>query len=499
MLAMDQIYNIRFQAIRKGKSLRSIARETGHDFATVKKYVEKDDFNEIKERRQRKSKLEPYKYLIDQWLKDDLKAKPKQRHTAQRVYDRLKEKFGTQFNISDRTVRSYVAKMKAELYGHQEGYLPLEHLPGQAQVDFGQAEFIENGVKFTGHYLNLSFPYSNSGYTQVFKGENIECLLMGLKSIFEHIGSVPNCIWFDNMACAVIAVKKFGERDLKEMFKRFALHYGFECSFCNPNSGHEKGSVESKVGYHRRNFFVPIPQFKDIKEYNRQLLELADGIRQRKHYKKEKTIAELFLEDKEAMLKLPKKEFEIFKLEKAKADNYGKVKFDNHIYSTSPEYAKKEVWIKADAFNLVILDQDYRYIQSHIRLYGSQKESMNWLPYIKLMAKRPAALKYTGFFQQMPQTLQDYFQSCAYQQKKAALQVLEKMVALSDIQTATSAFETTLKIGLADLDSIWATYYALTNEVPAAIDMKLDNKIPEIKSYKIDISSYDNLLKGGDK
>lgn len=76
------------------------------------------------------------------------------------------------------------------------------------------------------------------------------------------------------------------------------------------------------------------------------------------------------------MLKLPEKEFEVYKLEKAKADNYGKVKFDNHIYSTSPEYAKKQVWIKVDASNIVILDQDYRYIQKHTRLYGSQKESI---------------------------------------------------------------------------------------------------------------------------
>lgn len=85
---------------------------------------------------------------------------------------------------------------------------------------------------------------------------------------------------------------------------------------------------------------------------------------QSEHYKKNRTIAELFLEDKEAMFKLPEKEFEVYKLKKAKAYNYGKVKFDNHIYSTSPEYAKKQVWIKADAFNIVILDQDYREIKT---------------------------------------------------------------------------------------------------------------------------------------
>ncbi|GAW29829.1 hypothetical protein ULO1_23990 [Carboxydocella sp. ULO1] len=157
-------------------------------------------------------------------------------------------------------------------------------------MDFGQAEFIENGVKITGHYLNVSFPYSNGGYTQVFKSENQESFLTGLKNIFEHIGCVPDRIWLDNLSAAVVNIKKHGERDLTAMCKRFALHYGFECNFCNPNSGHEKGSVESKVGYHRRNFFVPIPEFKDMAEYNKNLLELADIKMNRQHYKKKQII-----------------------------------------------------------------------------------------------------------------------------------------------------------------------------------------------------------------
>src|SRR5690606_27258445 len=94
MLTMEQIHNIRYLRKFKGKSLRRIAKETGHHFNTVKKYVEKSDFNlEPKPRKRRPHKLAPYVELIDSWLKADLKAKPKQRHTAQRIYDRLKELF----------------------------------------------------------------------------------------------------------------------------------------------------------------------------------------------------------------------------------------------------------------------------------------------------------------------------------------------------------------------------------------------------------------------
>lgn len=83
---MAQIKNIRFLKNNKGMSLRSIAQKTNHHFETVKKYVDRADFNlQLRKKQHRKGKLDPYKQLIDQWLKDDLSAKPKQRHTAKRI------------------------------------------------------------------------------------------------------------------------------------------------------------------------------------------------------------------------------------------------------------------------------------------------------------------------------------------------------------------------------------------------------------------------------
>lgn len=356
MLTMDQVYSIRYLRNHEGKSLRKIAKETGHDFQTVKKYVEKDDFNlNLRPKQQRKGKLDPFKPLIDEWLLKDLKAKPKQRHTAQRIYNRLKELYGDEFNVSDRTVRKYVAQKRQELSVEVEGYLPLEHPPGEAQVDFGEAQFIEKGIKYNGYFLNISFPYSNGGYLQLFKAQNQECLLEGLKNIFEHMGKVPVNIWFDNMSTVVKEIRKHGERDLTRGFERFMLHYGFFANFTNPNSGHEKGHIENKVGYNRRNFLVPIPEFDDLKEFNRELLQLCDKDMERNHYKKSGTIAELFMEDKEAMNALPQVPFEVYRLELAKADNYGKVKFDNHIYSSAPNLAKKQLWVKAGAHEVIIL------------------------------------------------------------------------------------------------------------------------------------------------
>jgi transposase len=198
MLTMEQVYRIRNMRKFEGKSLRKISQLTGHDFETVKKYIEQDDFNHnIRPKQRRKSKLSPYRSVVTTWLISDKQAPHKQQHTAKRVYDRLKELYGDKFSASERAVRKFVADIRKELQTNTDGFLPLEHPPGEAQADFGEARFIENGITYDGYYLNLSYPYSNGGHMQLFKSANQECLLEGMKAIFEHIGGVPTAIWFD--------------------------------------------------------------------------------------------------------------------------------------------------------------------------------------------------------------------------------------------------------------------------------------------------------------
>lgn len=483
------------------KSLREIVDITGHAFETVQKYAYMDDFNiDYLPQQKREGKITPYKYLIDQWLENDLTVRRKQRHTAQKVYYRLEELYGNHFDVSERSVRKYVAQKKKELKLKNKCYIPLDHPPGEAQADFGSVQFIENGTKYDGYSLNLSFPYSNAGYCQLFKSENQECLLQGLKNIFEHIGGVPVKIWFDNPKTIVIKIKEEGNRETTQIFENFKLHYGFKSSFCNPNSGHEKGSVENKVGYLRRNLFVPVPEFKDIEQFNRELLAKCDKDFNRIHYKKNQIISELFNEDKLSFTLLPNKEFEVFKMEKAVTDKYGKVKFNKNLYSTSPDFTQNEVWIKASSNKINILDENYNLIQSHKRLYGKQKESIKWAPYISLIAKRPTALVYTGFFKELPQTLQEYFEECDYQQKKAALNIFARITEQTDIDTASVAFELALEKGLKDPDSIWGTFYTLTSNTNILRDIEIQNpRVPNIIPFDINMKRYDVLLKGGEK
>ncbi len=160
MLTMDQIHHIRFRFYEKGENVSQIAETLHLDWRTVRKYIDQCDFNEPepKPASEKKfcSKLDPFKPIIDKWLNEDKTAPRKQRHTAKRVFHRLQEEVAG-FDCSYRTVAVYYTVKHREVFSHaKDAYLPLDHKPGEAQIDFGTAEFYENGRKLTGKYLEVS-------------------------------------------------------------------------------------------------------------------------------------------------------------------------------------------------------------------------------------------------------------------------------------------------------------------------------------------------------
>lgn len=156
-----------------------------------------------------------------------------------------------------------------------------------------------------------------------------------------------------------------------------------------------------------------------------------------------------------------------------------------------------QVIVKAGAYDVDILDTDCNHIAPHKRLYGEEKESMYWIPYLSLMAKRPTALKYTGLFNQLPLLLKEYFEECDYELKKKALKLLTRMTVHSNIDNAIRAFEEALKSGASDTDSIWITYCRLTAGTLPEPEMYLPDTVPELKKYITDINAYDKLMTSG--
>ena len=127
----------------EGMGIREAAREFGLYRDTVRKmlkYSIPPGYRRSKPAR--RPKLEPYVGVIDWILEEDRVAPKKQRHTAKRIYDRLRAEHG--FPGGYTTVKDYVRERRRRM---REMYVPLSHSTGHAQCDFGQAKAVIGGVE----------------------------------------------------------------------------------------------------------------------------------------------------------------------------------------------------------------------------------------------------------------------------------------------------------------------------------------------------------------
>lgn len=376
-LDMSQIERIRdLRAL--GYSPSEIRRETGYSYPTIRKYLAIDDFSPKRPeaRTGRPSLLDGFEGDIEEMLESDRHRYHKQRHTARRVYDRLVAEKG--YTGSYSTVQRKVREMRRSMrQPAKDGYVRLHWDPGTMQVDFGQADFdyafggSADGGHVRMHFLSMSFPYSNDARCEVFGDEKDVCVCQGLQDAFDMIGGVPRVVVLDN---ATEAGRRWHDVITEsKLFRRFRLHYGFEARFCNPSSGNEKGNVENKVGFIRRNYMVPAPKVGDLRDYNEALnAALGDRSRREAHYEKGLTWADLFEADKAALLPLPDKDFDVVRWTACRTDGYGRVSLDGgrHVYLASPELANVALTVGVRAFTVEIDGPDGAPIRGHRRQTG---------------------------------------------------------------------------------------------------------------------------------
>ena len=113
--------------------------------------------------------------------------------------------------------------------------------------------------------------YSGATYVQAYPGETQEVFFAGHVAAFEFFGGVPQALWYDNLSNAVQKVLKGWEREEQESFISFRSHYLFKAEFCNVASGWEKGGVEGRVGYVRRNWLIGAGEFASWEALNEEL------------------------------------------------------------------------------------------------------------------------------------------------------------------------------------------------------------------------------------
>jgi transposase len=398
-----------------------------------------------------------------------LKRSRKNRRTGTKIYNDLSkhEEHGKLLSVGVQTVIAYVSRRKKELSKktYKTAMFGL-HSMSEAQVDFGDILVVrQNGAEETWHELVVSFPWSNAGFVQVCRYETKECLIEALQRIFEFIGGVPLRILFDNMSSAVVHIEAEGSRKLTEMFMRFAMHHRFKAEFCNPDSPQEKGNVENKVGYLRRNYLLPPPKIEsnaDLEELNRHLLQECLEDLQREHYVKKEQISDLFRTEQEALISLPRERFRVFTLEKVKTDKYSFIHFDSNRYSTSAEYAECELWLEIGTSELRVLNGKYEHIVTHERRHCKGAEPIiDFDNYLGALSRKPRAFLNSPYFLTLPETVQLHLKACGYADLKKMLLKLVPIIRDGRINDAAAVLELS---EIRTADDFETAYRALTED-----------------------------------
>ncbi len=269
MKGVELYGRVRYAVQIEGLSHREAARQFGIDPRTVAKMVKFSvPPGYVRKRPPARPKLDPFILVIAGILVDDKSRPKKQQHTAKRIFERLRDEYGFTGGIT--IVKDYVAGWHRRA---QEMFVPLEHSPGHAQVDFGEAIGVIGGVERKIHFFAFDLPHSDACFVVGYPAETTEAFCDGHIRAFAFFGGVPQSILYDNTKIAVARILGDGKRQRTRVFTELQSHYLFKDRFGRPGKGNDKGKVEGLVGYARRNYLVPIPVFESFEALNAHLLE----------------------------------------------------------------------------------------------------------------------------------------------------------------------------------------------------------------------------------
>jgi transposase len=138
-----------------------------------------------------------------------------------------------------------------------------------------------------------------------FPFQKQEAFFEGHIQAFRFFAAAPKRITYDNLKTAVFRILSGRNRTEQVAFVAFRSRYLFESRYCTPGQGHEKGGVESDVGFAQRNFMVPMPKVDSYEELNRVLRAACLRDQQRRVRGGQESVAEKLAAEKPLLLELP--------------------------------------------------------------------------------------------------------------------------------------------------------------------------------------------------
>jgi transposase len=370
---------------RQGLSVTAIARRTGRDPKTVRKYVERGIEAPVYGPRSvgRPSKLAPFMGF----LRERVTAFPDL--SAARLTREVRE---LGYAGAYTAVKRFLAAIRPE-NGPKPYEVRFETPPGvQAQVDFARfvVDFTDDpGTSRVVWLFSLVLGHSRFLFARYVLHQDLQTLLRCHIQAFEAIGGVPIEILYDRMKTAVTGEDDQGHIAYNRSLLALAQHYRFQPRACRPYRAKTKGKVERPFSYIRQDFFLG-RSFRSLDDLNAQLIDWLDTVANiRVHGTTQQVVAEAFAAEQAELQTLPQHRFDaVLKLER-RVSHDGFVAIGGNYYSV-PDRTRRIVEVQQLPDLIRILDlgtivaehpilegrKQYRIDRSH-RTGGSARRKMS--------------------------------------------------------------------------------------------------------------------------
>ncbi|MCU9850251.1 IS21 family transposase [Defluviimonas sp. WL0024] len=496
MYAVDLYGRVRLACHVGGMSKSEAARMFGIDRKTVAKILKHSVPPGYRRSKPPvRPKLDPFIPIIDQILEDDKGQLAKQRHTATRIFERLRDEHGFTGKLT--IVTDYVRERKRRT---REVFVPLAHPPGHAQVDFGEAVGVIGGARRKLHYLAMALPHSDAFFIKAYPAETTEAFCDGHVSAFAFFGGVPLSILYDNTIIAVAKILGDGTRKRTRIFSELQSHYLFEDRLGRPGKGNDKGNVEGVIGFGRRNFLVPMPRFESFEALNawleEQCLRRQDAVL-RGHTE---TIGARLMRDLDALMPLPAVPYDACEKVSTRATSISMVRYRCNDYSVPVGYAHHEVQVRGYVGEVVI-GAGAEVIARHRRSYEKADMVFDPLHFLPLLEQKVGALDQAAPLQgwNLPvefATLRRLLEArMGKPGKREYVQVL-RLLEIFEMEHVHGAVRQALDLGAIGYDAIKHLVLCRIERRPPRLDLDIYPYLPRARVEATKPASYMSLMPG---
>jgi transposase len=494
MYAVEIYAAVRQYVFVEGKSRREAARFFGLSRDTVARmcrYSEPPGY--VRTKPPEKPKLGPLIPAIDAILEADKSAPPKQRHTALRIFERLRDEHG--YTGGYTIVKEYVRIAKGRL---RETFVPLVHPPGHAQVDFGEAIGVIGGVRQKLHVFFMDLPHSDAPFIKAYPAETTEAFLDGHVSAFAYFGGVPQSILYDNTKLAVARILGDGTRTRTQAFSGLVSHFLFRDRFGRPGKGNDKGKVEGLVKNGRRRFLTPVPSAASYDELNAKLEVHCREEWDRRAGQHSETIGERLMADLAAFRALPQGTFEACEQRTSRVSSTLQVRYRMNDYSVPMAYGYREIVVKGYVDDVVIFCGTEE-IARHKRSYGRAEFICDPRHYLALIEQKPGALDQAAALQGWPLSpaftdLRRMLENrMGTPGKREFIQVLRLMETFPEAVVA-AAVSDAIRLGAPGFDAVKQLVIARVEHRPPRLDTTAYPYLPKLTVATTRAADYGALL-----